>query len=62
MRAPRPPTSRPPARRAAARGVAKENIFVDHASGAKASRPRLDEVLLLLRDGDTLKITAGRPI
>jgi hypothetical protein len=41
--------------------VAKENIFVDHASGAKASRPRLDEVLLLLRDGDTLKITAGRP-
>ena len=29
----------------------------DHASGAKASRPELDNVLRLLRDGDTLKIT-----
>jgi DNA invertase Pin-like site-specific DNA recombinase len=38
-------------------GVAEKDIFVDHASGAKASRPRLDEVLRLLRDGDTLKIT-----
>jgi len=38
-------------------GVAEKDIFVDHASGAKASRPRLDEVLRLLREGDTLKIT-----
>ena len=45
-------------------GVAEKDIYVDHASGAKASRPRLDEVLRLLRDGDTLKIgltaSAGR--
>ncbi|MCA1679582.1 MAG: recombinase family protein, partial [Actinobacteria bacterium] len=32
-------------------------MYVDHASGAKASRPQLDNVLRLLRDGDTLKIT-----
>ena len=32
-------------------------IYVDHASGAKASRPQLDIVLRLLRNGDTLKIT-----
>jgi DNA invertase Pin-like site-specific DNA recombinase len=38
-------------------GVAEKDIYVDHASGAKASRPRLDEVLRVLRDGDTLKIT-----
>ncbi len=38
-------------------GVAEKDIYVDHASGAKASRPRLDELLHLLRDGDTLKIT-----
>jgi DNA invertase Pin-like site-specific DNA recombinase len=38
-------------------GVAEKDIYVDHASGAKASRPRLDELLRLLRDGDTLKIT-----
>ena len=38
-------------------GVAREDIYVDHASGAKASRPELDNVLRLLRDGDTLKIT-----
>ncbi|MDQ3850499.1 MAG: recombinase family protein [Actinomycetota bacterium] len=38
-------------------GVAREHIYVDHASGAKASRPELDNVLRLLRDGDTLKIT-----
>lgn len=38
-------------------GVAREDIYVDHASGAKASRPKLDNVLRLLRDGDTLKIT-----
>lgn len=38
-------------------GVAEGDIYVDHASGAKASRPQLDTVLRLLRDGDTLKIT-----
>ncbi|MGI5290925.1 recombinase family protein [Nonomuraea polychroma] len=30
---------------------------LDTASGAKASRPKLDLVLQLLRDGDTLKVT-----
>jgi DNA invertase Pin-like site-specific DNA recombinase len=34
--------------------AAAQDIYVDHASGAKASRPQLDTVL---RDGDTLKIT-----
>lgn len=38
-------------------GVAPENTYVDHASGAKASRPQLDLVLRLLRDGDQLAIT-----
>ncbi|WP_326640061.1 recombinase family protein [Streptosporangium sp. NBC_01755] len=37
--------------------VERANIFADTASGAKASRPRLDEVLALLAPGDTLKIT-----
>src|SRR5665811_615476 len=38
-------------------GVAAKDIYVDHASGAKASRPALDTVLRMLCDGDTLKIT-----
>ncbi|NLE82027.1 MAG: recombinase family protein [Rhodococcus sp.] len=38
-------------------GVTDENIHVDYASGAKASRPQLDLVLRLLRDGDQLAIT-----
>ena len=38
-------------------GVALEDVYVDHASGAKASRPQLDIVLRMLRKGDTLKIT-----
>jgi DNA invertase Pin-like site-specific DNA recombinase len=38
-------------------GVAAKDIYVDHASGAEASRPALDTVLRMLRDGDTLKIT-----
>jgi DNA invertase Pin-like site-specific DNA recombinase len=38
-------------------GVAAENIHIDKASGAKASRPKLDLVLQLLREGDTLKVT-----
>jgi DNA invertase Pin-like site-specific DNA recombinase len=38
-------------------GVAAKDIYVDHASGAKASRPELDALLRMLRDGDTVKIT-----
>ncbi|MGH3800439.1 MAG: recombinase family protein [Pseudonocardiaceae bacterium] len=38
-------------------GVEPDNVHVDHAGGAKASRPQLDLVLQLLRDGDTLVIT-----
>jgi DNA invertase Pin-like site-specific DNA recombinase len=38
-------------------GVAAADIYIDHASGAKASRPQLDIALRTLRDGDTLKIT-----
>ncbi|WP_042374997.1 recombinase family protein [Streptacidiphilus neutrinimicus] len=38
-------------------GVERSNIHVDTASGAKASRPKLELVLQLLRPGDTLKIT-----
>jgi DNA invertase Pin-like site-specific DNA recombinase len=38
-------------------GVAIDDVHVDHASGAKASRPQLDLVLRLLRAGDTLVIT-----
>jgi DNA invertase Pin-like site-specific DNA recombinase len=37
--------------------VAAKDIYIDHASAAKASRPQLDIVLRMLRDGDTLKIT-----
>ena len=38
-------------------GVAARDVYVDHASGARASRPQLDIVLRMLREGDTLKIT-----
>ncbi len=38
-------------------GVAGCDIHIDIASGAKASRPKLDLVLQLLREGDTLVIT-----
>ncbi|MGW0486246.1 recombinase family protein [Nonomuraea sp. NPDC003214] len=38
-------------------GVDRNNIHLDKASGAKASRPSLDLVLKLLREGDTLKVT-----
>src|SRR5664279_2622997 len=43
-------------------GVAERNVHVDVATGAKASRPQLDLVLQLLRDGDTLVITRRDPI
>lgn len=38
-------------------GVDREHIYIDTASGAKASRPQLDELLRTLRDGDTLSIS-----
>ncbi len=38
-------------------GVARDDIHVDHASGAKASRPKLDLILQILRDGDILVVT-----
>jgi DNA invertase Pin-like site-specific DNA recombinase len=38
-------------------GVGERDVYIDHASGAKASRPQLDVVLRMLREGDTLKIT-----
>jgi DNA invertase Pin-like site-specific DNA recombinase len=38
-------------------GVAERDIHLDTASGAKASRPKLDLVLQFLREGDTLVIT-----
>jgi len=38
-------------------GVARGDIHVDHASGAKASRPKLDLILRILRDGDVLVVT-----
>ncbi|MGW0880053.1 recombinase family protein [Streptomyces sp. NPDC002671] len=38
-------------------GVDRDNIHVDVASGAQASRPKLDLVMQLLREGDTLKVT-----
>lgn len=38
-------------------GVDAKNIYVDRASGAKASRPQLDALLRTLRDGDSLKVT-----
>jgi DNA invertase Pin-like site-specific DNA recombinase len=49
--------SRPPSRRAPLSRVDLKDIYVDHDSGAKASRPKLEEALRILRDGDTLKIT-----
>ena len=38
-------------------GVEEDDVYVDVASGAKASRPKFDLVMKLLRDGDTLKVT-----
>lgn len=38
-------------------GVDPGNIYLDRASGAKASRPKLDELVGKLRDGDTVVIT-----
>ncbi|MEV0108336.1 recombinase family protein [Nocardia sp. NPDC050799] len=38
-------------------GVAADDIHIDKASGAKASRPKLDLVLKIARKGDTIVIT-----
>lgn len=38
-------------------GVDRDNIHVDVASGAKASRPKLGLVMRLPCQGDTLKVT-----
>lgn len=38
-------------------GVGGDDIYVDVASGAKASRPNLDLVMRLLRAGDSLAVT-----
>jgi len=38
-------------------GVLERDIYLDVASGAKASRPKWDLVLQLLREGDALKVT-----
>ncbi|HKS46222.1 MAG TPA: recombinase family protein, partial [Amycolatopsis sp.] len=38
-------------------GVEPNDIHIDSASGAKASRPKLDLVLKLVRRGDTLVVT-----
>ena len=35
----------------------RDDVHVDKASGAKATRPKLDLVMHLLREGDTLKVT-----
>ncbi|WP_298037270.1 recombinase family protein [uncultured Microbacterium sp.] len=41
-----------------AAGVRRDDLYVDHgASGARASRPRFDQALAALQDGDTLVIT-----
>ena len=37
--------------------MAATDIYLDQASGAKASRPQLDLVLRLLRHGHTLTVT-----
>ena len=46
--------------------MAAENIHIDHAGGAKASRPQLDLALQRLRADDVLVITRldrlGRPM
>lgn len=38
-------------------GVDEQNIHIDYASGAKASRPEFDIILKRMRTGDTLKAT-----
>jgi len=37
-------------------GVGRDDIHVDHASGAKVSRPKLDLILRVLRVGDVMVV------
>ena len=37
-------------------GVAVERVFTDTASGKDAARPKLDELLAFVRDGDTVTV------
>lgn len=37
-------------------GCSKDNIFIDHVSGAKTNRPGLDKCLDVLKSGDTLLV------
>lgn len=39
-----------------AEGIEDRNIFIDKVSGAKASRPALDDMLSRLRDGDVVVV------
>lgn len=39
-------------------GVSMDNMFIDKVSGAKASRPALDEMLKMLREGDTVVVSS----
>lgn len=47
----------PAAQEDALKRAGADVIFVDHFSGAKASRPQLDSLLGQLREGDSLMIT-----
>lgn len=38
-------------------GVSKENIFQDAYTGTKTDRPKFNELLEILKDGDTLVVT-----
>src|SRR6266511_348081 len=37
-------------------GIAVERVFTDTASGKDAARPKLDELLAFVRDGDTVTV------
>lgn len=39
-------------------GIEERNIFVDKASGAKESRPALDDLLSRLREGDSVTVSS----
>jgi DNA invertase Pin-like site-specific DNA recombinase len=37
-------------------GVALDRVFTDHASGKDTTRPKLDELIAFVRDGDTVLV------
>lgn len=37
-------------------GVAVDRVFVDHASGKDAQRPKLEDLRAYVRDGDTVVV------